>query len=143
MVLDSDCSHSHGFGFREDYAATNATPLAHTHEDFPFEQVFADLDGEQTHDGERAAEALRQLMAWVVGGRATPTHIAARALVMTWTTRPETLGGKSLSQLAKDVGISPDVIHRMSADFSRTFKVRNPGQRHAWNFKRSQVPAAV
>jgi hypothetical protein len=141
MVLDSDSSH--GTGFREDYANPAADPLAHTHEDFPFEEVFADLDGERTPDGDRAAEAMRQLMAWVVGGRTTQAHIAARALVMTWTTRPESLGGKSLSQLARDVGISSDVMHRTSADFSRTFGVRNPGQRHAWNFKAGKATPAA
>jgi hypothetical protein len=142
MVLDSDCSH--GTGFREDYANPAADPLAHTHEDFPFEEVFADLDGDRTPDGERAAEAMRQLMAWLVAGRTTQAHITARALAMVWIVRPDAVDGKSLNQVAKSVGLSPDVMHRASADFSRTFGIRNRGQiSRAWNFKAGKATPAA
>lgn len=144
MVLD--CEPTPGTGFREDYASPHADPLAHTHEDFPFEEVFASLDGHgSTTDGDRAAEALRQLLAWVVGVRLNRSnsqharkHVCARALALAWTVNPAMLEGKSLARVAADIGISPDVMHRTSADFSRRFKFRNPGQRHAWNFKPSQ-----
>ena len=133
-----------GGGFREDFANPDADPLAHTHEDFPFHEVFADLDGERTPDGERAAEAMRQLMAWVVAGRPTQTHITARALAMAWIVRPDAVDGKSLNQVAKSVGISPDVMHRASADFSRTFGIRNRGQlARAWNFKAGKAKSAA
>ncbi len=137
-----------GGGFREDWQNPEADPLAHTHEDFPFEEVFADLDGERTPDGERAAEAMRQLMAWVVAGQSPRTtlivHIAARALAMAWIVRPDAVDGKSLNQVAKSAGISPDVMHRASADFSRTFGLRNRGQlARAWNFKASKVKPAA
>lgn len=138
-----------GGGFHEDFANPEADPLARTHEDFPFEEVFNALDGaSSTPDGERTAEGLRRLMAWLVAGQAGTrnpklNHLGARALVMAWTVRPDLLGGQSLTQVAKAAGISPDVMHRTSADFSRTFGYRNHGQSHAWNFKRSQVAPAV
>ena len=130
--------------FHEDWQNPKADPLAHTADEFPYATVFADLDGDQHSDPMRAAEALRQLLSWVVSVKGHPDkmrrHVCARALAMAWTINPDMLNGQSLNGVARRFGISSDVMHRASSDFSKSFGVRNHAQSRAWNWKPQGSP---
>lgn len=133
--------------FHEDWQNPEADPLARTADDFDYEAVFARMDGEGAPTTADLSNALRQLLTWLVEVSQQPgkarTHITARALAMVWTINPAMLQGRSLNQVAKAFGVSPDTIHRASADFSRRFKFRNHAQRHAWNWKPEASPCPV
>jgi hypothetical protein len=134
--------------FHEDWQNPEADPLAPTASEFPYATVFAHLDGDKAEDAMEAAEALRQLLTWVVSIKGHPDkarrHVCARALAMAWTINPDMLNGQSLNAVARRFGISSDVMHRASSDFSKVFGVRNRAQiSRAWNWKPEPGPSPV
>jgi hypothetical protein len=111
--------------------------------DFDYAEVSRAL-GEIKHDigperfGELAV-GLRRLMDFLVrvdfNREGFEKIITRRLLAVIWTINPGLLGGKSLTQIAKTIGIPVKHLSVHSAAFSREFGVRNHAQSHGWNWK--------
>jgi len=96
----------------------------------------------QARDYADAAGALRQILAWVVapindGSKQHLRGVRNRAVALAWSINPDTLGGLSMSQLARKIGLHPQ---RLSA-FTRAARIRfgvvNRYQRaHDWRRRR-------
>ena len=75
-----------------------------------------------------------------LAGKDAARVIARRAVALAWVTNPLFFEGKSLSQLAAELGLPKQVLSRCSAAASRKFGIQNRGQAHAGNrgLKRSR-----
>jgi hypothetical protein len=85
------------------------------------------------------ADALAKLVAWLtepVNGStyqrvpgAKRLHLAGRRVtVLAWTLRPEAFDNRTLEKVAHELGVQPERLHALSAEFSRRFGVRNRSQ---------------
>lgn len=129
--------------FHEDYHNPDADPSGHAVEEFPYEEVFARLDGVPSPDSERGmADVVKGLLGWTVDvrfrHRSSHRIIAARAVAALWVSNPGAFGGRSLRSIASATGLSFDHLTRASAAFSRQFGIRSRAQSHAWNYKPHQ-----
>lgn len=129
--------------FHEDYHNPDADPSGHAVEEFPYEEVFARLDGVPSPDSERGmADVVKGLLGWTVDvhfqHRSSHRIIAARAVAALWVANPGAFGGQSLRSIASATGLSFDHLTRASAAFSRQFGIRSRAQSHAWNYKPHQ-----
>ncbi len=82
------------------------------------------------------ADALGILLEWMTEPLAsanyahTPKHkrmhlAGRRAAVCAWCLRPESFPQVTLQRLSDDLGIKPERLHELSADFSRKFGIKN------------------
>ena len=110
--------------------------------DFPWEEIFAALDGDDglatELDTERLAAALRVLLGWTAeplkrsnyhSGVQTLAMIGRRALVALWISSPGTLGKDvSLARLGKSLGLHRQVLSQDASAFTQRFRQLNPRQ---------------
>lgn len=106
-------------------------------EDFDLAAVERALN--ETPPGDRDGQfgdALAKLVEWLSEPLTsrnyshTPGHKRAslsgrRVAVLQWLLRPESLPNITLEKTAYDLGIQPERLHELSAEFSRRFGVRN------------------
>ena len=75
---------------------------------------------------------LANLQAWLGSPAAVEYFGSAfnhRMLALIWATAPESYGGKSLSALARERGITPAALSKYAAEASRIFGLKNRSQR--------------
>ena len=133
--------------FIEDLDPKHPDPLAPPATvQFPWEEVFERLDagkGTEGRDREELAEALKAVIAWMVSTPVTSPRslkvVGQRAIALAWVLDPKLMQGRSLSRIAKGLGISPDTLQRLSGQVSRAYGIRNRGQAHAANWRRDDV----
>jgi hypothetical protein len=133
--------------FIEDYVPSRADPLGPPASvPFPYEEVYARLDahgGFANRDREELAAALKAVIGWLVSTPVTNPRslkvVGQRAIALAWVLDPKLLQGRSLSRIAKGLGISPDTLQRISGQVSRAYGIRNRGQSHAANWRRDDV----
>ena len=130
--------------FHPEMHSTRVDPLHETTEDFPYEEVERNLGEPVDARGEemaRLVQAVNALIRYLVPAEPKrPTHaahIGRRTLAMAWVLQPGLVGGKSLRQLARAMGCTPQSLSTHAAEFSRMFNVVNRGQAHGWNRKKS------
>lgn len=126
--------------FDECRVSASLDPLDGRKVDFPFEEVFAALDGATSRNAlsgdelQRMAAALGETLRWIVGlpkDRHATKGIARRAVALTWIIAPDQFDGKSLASLARKLGIPKNTMVQSSGEASRRFGVRSRGQQHA------------
>jgi hypothetical protein len=126
--------------FHEDYISNRVDPTAEPYQDFEWDELYRTL-GEAT-DGDLHAEvdlslAIRHILRWVLTAnlksKNAPQIITRRIIALGWVTNPWLFDGKSISELAAELGMSKQLMSRCSAAASRKFGIENRGQAHAWN----------
>lgn len=84
----------------------------------------------------RLAEALYAVVRWMAepltnpNYRFTPRNVrmeisGRRVAVALWIVHPESFDGITLEKTAADLGVTPERLHELSADFSRQFGIKN------------------
>lgn len=136
--------------FHEDYASPHTDPLDAREADFPFEEIFAHLDGVKAQAGDDnyalLGEAFTALVSFVVGAapvrRGLDRAVGRRFIALAWALRPDLIeGSPSLSTIAKELGCHKVSLSIHSAAASRRFGIRNRAQSHGWNFKPNALSA--
>lgn len=132
-------------GFIEDWQSKHGDPLASGSHDFPFEELFAVLDGDASKLSERdrseLCSALREILRWIVGeiedGSINPALVVGyRALALAWVVDPGLIpNAPSLRKLAHKLKRDPMVLSRPAAAARRKFGLKNRASVHAWNFR--------
>lgn len=88
---------------------------------------------------EALADALGKIVAWLcepvtnrkyehTPGAARLGFVGRRAAVLQWILRPESFGNRSLQNVADELGVKPERLHELSAEFSRKFGLKNRQQ---------------
>jgi hypothetical protein len=142
--------------FHEDFISKHADPLVPKHSDFPYEEVFRDLDGELEPDWQdddlnaKLAQALKAVFQWVLDTNNDNSNsiikensrarlklselVGRRFLALAWVVNPDLFpDGPSLTSLAKTARTSKWAMRRLTGQVSREFGITNRGQAHAWN----------
>ena len=104
------------------------------------DEVVARLDGEQSSpaDSEKLMLAVALLFDWFFKFDLPITNaryfsiLGKRVVAAAWVINPNRLAGDSLKSIAKQTGISPVVLSRLTADFTKKFKISNHYQKHDW-----------
>jgi hypothetical protein len=92
---------------------------------------YAALDGEEAEPTAQDADTIGNLLAWLGGERATAYFGKAfshRLLAMSWAADPAQFQGKSLSELARERGLTPAALSKYAAQASKVFGLRNRSQ---------------
>jgi len=124
-------------------------------EDFDLAAVERAL-GEVTDDDRdgRFADALSTLASWLsepltsrnfahMPGLKRSAMAGRRVAILQWVLRPESFSGVTLEKVAAEIGVTPERLHELSAEFSRRFGVRNRLQvSRAASVAARQKPAA-
>lgn len=133
--------------FHEDYHHEHADPMDnHSIVEFDWDELMVRLGEAQTELAPRdytgLVEALRSILDWMM-----PSHlhrdgcdrtIGRRAIALAWAMNPALFeNSPSLSQIAKDLGLGKATMSTYTAEASRRFQVRNRGQNHGWNWRKS------
>jgi len=121
MAFDVYCEHEFAdVGFGDDRKTVPITG-------FPYEELFARLDGEHEEEKSTAAvsgEALIALLSFIVGDRPgeidSPFGIAARAIGLLWMLRPDlTPGFKTISDIAHHTAMTKQSLSKALAGFKK------------------------
>ncbi len=146
--LDKSLERKREFMECLDYKTTS--PGFSTHSDFPFDEVCQRLDGDLEalrpdvdRSKDDAWKAVAILLSWCLkkktqDQRALKT-VAIRFIAATWVLQPQVFGGTSANMVAKSFGISDQNFSRITAAFSRVFRVQNRFQKHDWQNHRHQI----
>lgn len=133
--------------FHEDYHHPDADVLDdHSVTDFDWDELLARLGEAQVELAPRdytgLVEALRSILDWMM-----PSHlhradsdrtIGRRAIALAWAMNPALFEhSPSLSQIAKELGLGKATMSTYTAEASRRFQVRNRGQKHGWNWRKT------
>jgi hypothetical protein len=127
--------------FNDSFVSKHVHPSA-----FVQDHTIADGDGQsQDEIMQRArfqdmAEGMINMLGWLHeipfkrSDKRYARAVALRAIAMTWVVNPQRLNGQSLRSIAADFGGSGTavVIARLSAEFSRKFKIKNCFKNHDW-----------
>jgi hypothetical protein len=113
-----------------------------TTDDF-YERLAEQMGEAESHNVESEStdtvDCVRRIFVWTLpkrlGKRATTT-IAYRVLAALWVINPALLDGKSISQIAREMGIAPSTLANFTGEFSRQFGILNRGQAHNPHLKR-------
>ena len=115
--------------------------------EFPMEELMRRLDGEPEPKDESidstqpdAAQVMQMLLQWIGTCKARDpraiNYIGKRAIAALWVIKPEMFGDAPAQMVAKSFGISPLKFYHVTAEFSRSFGVRNRFQVHDWQNKK-------
>jgi len=91
-------------------------------------------------------EQLSNMLVWFGSLKAAQyfgRNFTLRLLALSWVCNPAYHEGKSLSQLAREHGVSVQLLSRYCADASRIFAIRNRSQKtHGtrWRNRRTSTP---
>ena len=125
--------------FEEGFLSDNRDPMDAPSQDFDWEQLYAMLGEEVTHD-QQPTELVTRLVQLIVPPTSHHVSIRAiglRAIALAWILNPGHFpGNPSLRELAKRCGVNPPTIARLTGELSRLTGWRNRAQRHAWNWKK-------
>jgi hypothetical protein len=131
----------------EAYHGKHIHPLAANNgiEDFPWEDVFARLDGPNDErasvarvepNQDQTAANLAKFCKWILDVKARDGRgikkIGIRFLASMWTINPRLFDGAPGHMVAQSYGLHPAKFRTYSAAFSREFKVQNEFQVHDW-----------
>ena len=115
--------------------------------DFPMDEVMRRLDGENESEAIEdstkpdAAQMMRILMEWIGTCKARDPRainfIGKRAVAALWVINPKMFGDAPAHMVARSFGISHMKFSWITADFSRTFGIRNRFQDHDAKNKRA------
>jgi hypothetical protein len=131
-------------GFRESYLNPEQDTLDGKSAEFDWDALYELLGESQqelsAHDYDALSFAFKRVLEWVLsvdlGRPGFESVIARRALALAWTMNPAFFeDSPSLSKIAERIGTHKVSLSSYAASASRTFGVRNRGQRHGWNFK--------
>lgn len=101
--------------------------------DFPYEQVFNDLDEVAGAIAEtpptpraQAGELLRQILTWCCGANGTRSLRSAtvRFVALTSGLRPEILRDRTGGDLARELGITKQALSAQAVKFEDAFKIK-------------------
>lgn len=137
--------------FDEAYLAEHRDPLDAPNPDFDWQQLCQHLgeEAEPVADGDNAHRAevvvrLLQLLLSRTERNVEPRKIGMRVIALAWVLNPAYfVGSPSLTELAQRCGISPGTLANYTGQASRYLRWRNRAQRHAWNWRPSNVPTQV
>lgn len=132
--------------FHPDMVSTHVNPLVDGVAEFPFEEVFEHLDGqiEDWQDDDLHDRMVRFVKAvFEFCTDTTLTHkadamIGRRLIALAWVVCPDAFDGASLASIAPKLGFTPAILHSLSAEVSRTFKVQNRRQSQGRNGKHAE-----
>lgn len=122
--------------FDEFKVSDQTSPIARYKYDFPFDQIYIDLDGER-HDSDEVdskVDALRSAIAWIADSLSTSRprvrqRLAAhRAMAFVFVIQPSALPTNNLRHLARTMGISYKRLSKYTAHAARLLQYRNPSQ---------------
>ena len=114
-------------------------------EQFPFEDIYARLDGDVEtlrEDAMRlAGSAIHHAFEWAaeplkfknLTNEEKLRQIGLRTLAALWTVSPEFVGGISGRQLSRDLGYCHAAVSEAASAFTRRFGIRNGAQAHGRN----------
>lgn len=135
--------------FHEDLASEHVDPLAPTHQDFDYEQVYRDLDAGLEVDwqdddlNEKLVQFARRILEYVVDtelAEGADRRIGRRLLTLAWVINPALFpGSPSLTSLARSIGVDAGTLARLSSEASRTFGITNRAQARWLKRKRAKV----
>lgn len=127
--------------FREEAAFDRAAPGAKSKTDFPFDEIYRHLDGEDGEDGEDSNRpdremskddliaALRLIFVWMTRAKAQDQRaiksIGIKAVAATWVMNPALFGNAPAHMVARSFGVSGMIFKTRAAEFSREFKFKN------------------
>jgi hypothetical protein len=91
----------------------------------------------EPRDFQDAAGALHEILRWVAapvagGSRQHLRGVRNRALALAWSISPESVGGLSMSQLARRIGVAPKTLTVYTAEVRARFGIRNRYHVHDW-----------
>ncbi len=108
---------------------------------FDFEAVYRSLDPGGTEDAmavapvstspETHTDGLRRVIDWILteddaaGMSATRTLVSVRTMAFAWAVFPALVGGKSQSQLARNLGVSRQFFSRQVISLQETLGIRS------------------
>jgi len=80
---------------------------------------------------------MHEMLRWVTepvtsGSRQHLRGVRCRALALAWTINPDTLGGLSMSQLARRIGVRPSTFAAFTREVRVRFGIRNRFHAHVW-----------
>ena len=137
--------------FDEAYQAEHRDPLDASNSDFDWQELCQrlgeDADTQAADNEAHMAEMVVRLLHLLL--RRTDRHveprtIGMRVIALAWVLNPAYFAGSpSLTELAKRCGIAPGTLGSYTGEASRYLQWRNRAQRHAWNWRPSNVPAQV
>lgn len=159
MAITADSHRARGCAVSEfipDYRGeVKRNPLApDDHEEFPFDDVFDNLDGLAAHVEKFDTELGRQQLVEFVRrfiemltrderglGNRTIYRVGKRAVILAWLMNPKIFSGEALSltALAGRLGLTAPALCKESARLSKCLHIRNRFQAH-WNGREMSNP---
>jgi hypothetical protein len=139
-------------GFHEDFQSDHADQLDLRTQDFDWDEVFRRVDGLKDSlsesDYDRLGTALDEIFRWVIGDPKTPKEserkIGLRFIGLAWCLRPDFFDGSpSLTEIARRIDRNKVTLSVHSADAHRKFGIKNRGQSHGSNFKKTLAAQAT
>jgi hypothetical protein len=133
-----------------DLSRVKLDPLAPTHQDFDFDELYRRLDesdpGRVEDTAAMLAEPLRAVFDWVLDTdlqrRGAAGLVGKRLIALAWVITPAMFeGSPSMRKLAARLSIKPALMHRLTAMASKRFGVVNRGQSHGWNRGAAEAPS--
>jgi len=91
----------------------------------------------EPRDFQDAAGALHEILRWIAepvagGSRQHLRGVRNRAVALAWTINPDTVGGLSMRQLARRIGVKPSTLTVFTAEVRARFGIRNRYHVHDW-----------
>jgi len=91
----------------------------------------------EPRDYQDAAGALHEILRWIAepvaeGSRQHLRGVRNRAIAFAWSVSPDALGGLSMRQLARRIGIKPSTLTVYTAEVRARFGIRNRYHVHDW-----------
>lgn len=137
--------------FDDALLSQRASPLARTHEDFPFDEVCQRLDGTppRTPDTEQALETVRATLLWIGDAlrsrkNRSRAHLAGlRSLAAIYCLSPALLPSPNLRELARSLGLSYKRLSQITSAASKIMQVKNPSQAASHGYRHLHGPTRL
>ena len=119
--------------FNENYKAPHVAPECGN--DGATDDFYDRLDERMGEIGPdvRETEFLHRLLIWLLPkarNRRSTEAMGYKLLSAMWVIDPGFFDGKSISQIAREIGLAPSTLANFTGDFSREFGIVNRGQAH-------------
>jgi len=88
-------------------------------------------------DYQDAAGALHEILRWIAepvtsGSRQHLRGVRNRAIAFAWTINPDSVGGISMRELARRIGVRPSTLTVFTREVRAQFGIRNRYHVHDW-----------